>query len=422
MFFRRKKITFMILSFLLMSPFLALADEMSASEPDRGLLMSGMDKSGLSELLDKAGIKIYGYVEGGYMYDTTAPQPYAGPTFLGFDNLRNTPLLDKIALKTERGIDPAKKEFNLGFCLEGIWGYDARFIHSNGLGDTQTGRYQLDPLQMYVDVALPYIPVKIRAGKWIELAGFEQFDANIYGAFGDPMRALYSYSYQFLYAEPGTQTGVLGTYVLNPQLTIDAGFTEGWNQSTRNTDHYLDFLGRVTYIPSDKTTIIFVMTEGPEFPFSVGHNLPEPDKKDWWTALDLVVTQRVTDKLNIGLGVDFVNAPRLPGYSEGSKQWGGITGYASYAINQYVTLNSRAEWFNDSSDGYATGAAAGANYVEVTGGVAIKPFPKDKIFSSLLIRPEIRYDGSNNNVFNTGDIRTGEKGELTLSGDALFTF
>ena len=101
-----------------------------------------------------------------------------------------------------------------------------------GSADTQTGRNQWDLLQAYVDVTLPGVPVRIRAGKWIELAGFEHFSANIYGAFGDPARALYSYSYQFLYAEPGTQTGVLVTYVLNPQWTFDAGFTRGWNQST----------------------------------------------------------------------------------------------------------------------------------------------------------------------------------------------
>jgi hypothetical protein len=408
--------------FLLMSPLLALADEAGASGPDRAILMSVLDKAGLAGLLDKAGIKIYGYAEGGYMYDTTAPQPYAGPTFLGYNNLRNTPLLNKISLKAERTVDPARKEFDLGFCLQGIWGYDAKFIHSNGLGDTQTGRYQLDPLQAYVEMALPYIPAKVRAGKWIELAGFEQFDANIYGAFGDPMRALYSYSYQFLYAEPGTQTGVFVTYILNPRLTIDIGFTEGWNQSTINTDHYLDILGRITYTPSDKTTVIFVMTEGPEFPISVGHNLPPPDKKDWWTALDLVVTHKMTDRLSLGLGVDFVNAPHLPGYPGGSKQWGGIAGYASYSINEYATLNSRAEWFNDSSDGFATAAATGANYVGLTGGIAIKPFPKDKILSSLLIRPEIRYDGADKRIFATRNNHIGEKGELTLSGDALVTF
>jgi len=77
--------------------------------------------------------------------------------------------------------------------------------------DTQTGHNQWDLIQAYIDVALPYIPVRLRAGKWIELAGFEQFSANIYGAFGDPMRAFYTYSYQFLYAEPGTQTGAFAT-------------------------------------------------------------------------------------------------------------------------------------------------------------------------------------------------------------------
>ena len=57
-------------------------------------------------------------------------------------------------------------------------------------------------------------------GKWIELAGFEQFSANIYGAFGDPARALYSYSYQFLYAEPGTQTGALAHLCAKPPVDV----------------------------------------------------------------------------------------------------------------------------------------------------------------------------------------------------------
>jgi hypothetical protein len=276
------------------------AEPQPVPAPQRGLLMEGLGQVGVAELLEKFGVKIYGYAQGGYMYDTTAPQPYAGPTLLGFNNLRNTPLVDKISLNAERTVDPTKCAFDLGFRLEGIWGYDARFIHSNGLGDTQTGRYQLDPLQMYFDVALPGLPAKIRAGKWIELAGFEHFSANIYGAFGDPMRALYSYSYQFLYAEPGTQTGVLGTYVLNPQWTFDLGFTRGWNQSTRDANApYLDILGRVTYVPTDKTSVIFVMTSGPEFPIGVGRNLPTGDVGHWWTALDLVVTHKVSDKLSL---------------------------------------------------------------------------------------------------------------------------
>ena len=380
-------------------------------------LESVLDKVGLAEPLKKAGINIYGYTEGGWFYDATSPRKGSGPTFIGYNNFKSYLTLYKVSLNIERTVDPTKKQFDVGFRMEGIYGADAAFIHSNGMWDTQTGHNQWDLLQAYVDMALPNIPVRLRFGKWIELAGFEQFSANIYGAFGDPARALYSYSYQFLYAEPGTQTGLLATYVFNPQWTIDLGTTLGWNQSLRDTNHSLDFLGRVTFTPNDKTSVIFVMTEGPEFPVGVGHNLPPGDSNHWWTALDLVVTQKVTDKLSLGLGLDYVETPNIPGLSDGAKQWGGAAGYASYAIDPHLTLNTRLEWYDDAADGFSNTAPVGANYYEVTAGVAIKPFPNDKNLSRLLFRPEIRYDHSDRSVFSTG-----KRDQLTFSMDALVTF
>ena len=396
------------------------ADETApaSNEQPLTLLMSALDKAGLVKPLSKAGINIYGYAEGGWFYDSTSPHKGSGPTFIGYNNFKSDVILDKVSLNVERTVDPTKKQFDLGGHIEGIFGADAAFIHSNGMWDTQTGHNQWDLLQAYVDAALPYIPVRIRFGKWIELAGFEQFSANIYGAFGDPSRALYSYSYQFLYAEPGTQTGVLATYVLNPQWTFDAGTTLGWNQSLRDANHALDFLGRVTFTPSDKTTIIFVMTEGPEFPVGVGHNLASGDSGNWWTALDLVITQKINDKLNLGLGFDYVEAPKIPGLTdEKAKEWGGVAGYASYAIDPHFTLNTRLEWYEDASDGFSTAAPVSANYYEATVGVAIKPFPKDKILSHLLFRPEIRYDHADRSVFSTG-----KRDQLTFSADGLVTF
>ena len=178
-----------------------------ATAPSLGLLMSALDKLGLASPLSKFGINIYGYIEGGFMHDFSAPHK-GGSTFIGYNSFKNSGVLDKADLNIERTVDPTKKQFDLGFRMEGIYGADAAFIHSNGMWAKETGHYQGDLLQAYVDIALPDMPAKIRVGKWIELAGFEQFSANIYGAFGDPSKALYSYSYQFLYAEPGTQTGV----------------------------------------------------------------------------------------------------------------------------------------------------------------------------------------------------------------------
>jgi len=320
-------------------------------------------------------------------------------------------------LNVERTVDPTKKEFDVGFHVEGIYGADAAFIHSNGMMDSQTGRNQWDLLQAYVDVTFSDVPLRLRMGKWIELAGFEHFSANIYGAFSDPARALYSYSYQFLYAEPGTQTGALATYVLNPQWTIDAGFTRGWNQSTEDSNGSLDFVGRVTFAPSANTSVVFVMTEGPEFPIGVGQNLPPGDNSDWWTALDLVITHKLSDKLSLGLGIDYVNAPHLPGLQGGGKQWGGVAQYISYQIDPRFTLNTRLEWYKDAANGFSTSSPVGANYYEATVGVAIKPFPENNVLSHLLFRPEIRYDLADQSVFAGGS-----KNQLTFSVDALFTF
>ena len=388
-----------------------------AAEPTLAPLMSALDKVGLAKPLSKLGINIYGYAEGGWFYDATCPQK-GGSTFIGYNNFKSQVTLNKVSLNVERTVDPTKKQFDVGFHAECMYGADAAFIHSNGLWDTQTGHDQWDLIQAYADIALPYIPMKVRIGKWIELAGFEQFSANIYGAFGDPMRAFYSYSYQFLYAEPGTQTGAFATYILNPQWTFDAGFTFGWNQSIRDANHAIDFLGRATFTPSDKTTVIFVITEGPEFPFNFGHNIPPGDHKDYWTALDLVITQKINDKLNLGLGVDYVETPKIPGLQDKAKQWGGVAGYGSYAIDPHLTLNTRLEWYKDAAQGFSTGAPVGANYCEVTAGAAIKPFPKDNILSHLIFRPEIRYDHADRSVFNANGLRD----ELTFSMDGLVTF
>ena len=133
--------------------------------------------------------------------------------------------------------------------------------------------------------------------------------------------------------------------------------------------------------------------------------------------MDLVITHKVTDKLSLGLGLDYVETPNIPGLPSGAKQWGGVAGYASYALDPHFTLNTRLEWYDDAANGFSNAASVGANYYEATAGIAIKPFPKDKNLSGLLFRPEIRYDHSDRSVFNGNG-----RDELTFSMDALFRF
>ena len=98
---------------------------------------------------------------------------------MGYNKFKNSFILDNISLNLERAVDPTKKQFDVGFHLEFIFGADAAFIHSNGMFDDQTGRDQWDLIQGWVDVTLPGLPMRVRVGKWIELAGFEHYSANI---------------------------------------------------------------------------------------------------------------------------------------------------------------------------------------------------------------------------------------------------
>lgn len=133
--------------------------------------------------------------------------------------------------------------------------------------------------------------------------------------------------------------------------------------------------------------------------------------------MDLVLTHKVTEKLRLGLGFDYVNAPHIPGVPGGAKQWGGVAGYISYAIGPHFTLNTRLEWYQDAANGFSTGAPVSANSYEASVGTAVKPFPKDPILSHVLFRPEVRYDHSDRPVFDGA-----RQNQWTFSGDALVTF
>ena len=60
-------------------------------------LMMALGMAGLDAPLNKAGINVYGYVEGGTMYDVTADRMKDGPTYMGFNLNKNTAILDKIS-------------------------------------------------------------------------------------------------------------------------------------------------------------------------------------------------------------------------------------------------------------------------------------------------------------------------------------
>ncbi len=374
--------------------------------PEPGLLMRLLDRAGVGKPLNDAGINIYGFIEGSYTYGASAPPNNKLPNRV-FDTVHEDPTLNQLDLSIERTVDTAKSvkdhSVDVGAHVQWIYGADAGLIHSNGLFDWYDNRYsprnQFDPVQAYIDVALPVgNGLKLRAGKFVTLLGKEVINPT--------QNYLFSHSYLFGYAIPFTHVGVLGTYSLSDELSVTAGFTRGWNQSLEDNNDAIDFLGSLAYAPNKKWSFSLSMTEGPE---AAG------DNGDYWTVVDLVASYQATDRLKLELNADYGDAPHALSSGD-SAQWYGIAGYASYQLNKAVTLNSRLEWYDD-VDGFTLGNGSN-NVYEATLGVSIKPFTDDAVGSNLVIRPEIRLDYSDKPFFDNAT----DHYQFTAAIDAFFTF
>ncbi|MDP9172342.1 MAG: porin [Planctomycetota bacterium] len=381
-----------------------MADDAAATPAP---LMNGLGKTPIGKPLNDAGLNVYGYVEGGYMYDFTVPRdvsppktaPSNGILFIG--PYKNSPKLDQVDLTIERLVDPTKGKFDVGGRIEGIFGTDATFVHSNGILDNSVkhgagGFSQLDLEQAYITVAIPTSNgqgLLLKAGKFVTLMGYESINPTA--------NPLFTHAYSFSYAIPFTQTGVLAQYIFNSNLNVIGGFTRGWNQSTLDNNGAIDFLGQVNYTINDKWSITGNLSVGPE---------ATKDNGDYWFVPEGILTYKMSDQLTL-------TADTVYGFANALAQWYGVAAYANYKLNNMFAFNGRGEYYHDGK-GFTTGfGGTDLNFYEVTAGVAITPLPDNEWFKTLTIRPEVRYDWAEHGVFDTGKFS-----QLTAAVDAYWQF
>ncbi|MEI8198260.1 MAG: outer membrane beta-barrel protein [Phycisphaerae bacterium] len=398
----------------------------------RGLLMSGADEIGVGKTLDQYGINIYGWVEAGYtanLRNNAAASSRPGP----FTTERgNHFTFNQLDLRIERQVD--LKKFDVGGMVEMVYGTDSNFIQSNGMQIQTNGAKGLDDadnpgetpilefVQAYVDIAIPVgNGLKLRAGKFVTLLSYETI--------APATNPFYSHSLLFN-TVAATQTGVLGTYAFNDQWAVTAGATRGWDQSTEDNNDAIDFLGQVSWTPNKKLTALLNLSSGPQnssvyfmtnnkvFADSVDNRL-QSDNAHWRTTIDPVVTYQLTEKLKLGAEVLYIydGGYNAMGGNGTPRSYGDVWGaalYAGYQINDMFTLNGRVEKLHD----YRGGTTM--NFYEATAGVTIVPMPKDKIGHNLMIRPELRYDTSEDKVYSAGN--NSYRDNWTVGCDVIFTF
>lgn len=383
---------------------------LQAAATTRPPLMSLLHQIGVGPALDEAKINIGGVIEGSYTHSFTSP-PGNLMTGRVFDIEHEDPTLNQVALFVERAVsapDAAKSgNFDIGGRIEWRYGGDSRFIHSVGLFDHQGfgdgPDNQWDLTQAFLDFAIPVgNGLVVRVGKQVTPIGLEVIDPS-----GNDF---FSHSFLFGYAIPFTHTGVFVTYALTDQLTINGAVTRGWDTSLEDNNGTVDFLGWVQYTVDPQTKFQVSLITGPDQP---GNN------DDWRTLIDVIVSTKVGDNLTLAVNADYaIEEDSVSSVAGSTAQWFGVAFYAGYEVSKQLSVNARAEYFNDDDGARLTGAVGGTSVWEATLGLEITPFPDSDLGKGLVIRPEIRMDYANKAFFDGG---TDHK-QFTAAIDAYYKF
>jgi len=394
-------------------------------------LMFWLGDGSVGKFLTSNNMTVTGFVEGGYFYDTSAPRmSQEEPTLIAFPGpFSNRGMLNQADLTISKTAQTGSS-WDWGFLFEQGYGVDDTFIHSSGLGDNRAGgphpRNQYDLVQANVSLFLPWgNGVTLTAGKFVALIGEE--------VIAPTGNAFYTHSYSFTYGDPATNTGVLASYTFpkawnGNDVKVTGGISRGWNQSLRDGNGAIDFLGQVAGNVNSSWSYIINAEVGPESndfththigPFGEGPG-EAGNNGNYWTTVEAILTDQVSDQLKVSGDLLYTDVPHIDGVRDGAPgQDYGIAAYGSYKISPMVTANVRGEYFRD-QNGFSTGAQA--NYYEVTVGAQIHPLPNDNIFQWLQLRPEVREDWSDRPVYNFSHSGGGDFNEFTVAMDAIMQF
>jgi hypothetical protein len=351
-------------------------------------LMQLLDKTPLGKTLDDYGLEIHGHVEAGYTWNFQNP-PTDQNAFRVFDFEHDELVLNQIDLTLERRVNRRANKWDVGGVMEWIYGGDAGFIHANGIFDWYDGprnpENQFDPTQFYVDVAMPFLGgSRLRLGKFVNLVGYESINPTT------DFIGFYSRSFVFGSGYPFTHFGALYTFDLNKNVTITAGVTRGDEQGFKDNNDAVSFLGSVNWQINKDMALYVANSTGPEQPDDNGNYRTTWDATFYWQP-----THRCRYLPNgyfLGEGAGAADGDSGYLYS--------VAALASYEMCREATFKLRGEYFRD-EDGLRI--PAGTNLYELTVGLDVVPFASDTWGRNLMIRPEFRFDFSDDDVFNGDD-------------------
>ena len=242
--------------------------------------------------------------------------------------------------------------------------------------------------------------LRLDFGKFITHLGSEVIEG--YDGYNDN----YSRSLLFNYAIAFTHTGVMGTYVLNPQVTATAMVVNGWDVAVDN---------------NKGKTVGLQLVLTPVSPLSVSlHYMGGPETPDTSAFMrhigDVAATYKVSDALTLGLNGDYALERGTSVVKPGDDaKWSGVAGYAKITTDPRFFIALRAETMKDEGGTrFGTGKNTTAKEITLT--------PTFKVSNNFIVRAEGRYDSINQDAVYVDQNGKTKRNQATLGFNAMFVY
>jgi hypothetical protein len=322
------------------------------------------------------GLTLSGYVESAF---NVSSRPN-GSAIAGrlYERTNNQFALNALKLTLDRPFDPTKMD--AGLHVDMVIGQNAPMLQSAGFNLGPNG----DVYQLYGTLNFPTSNghgVQVRVGRMATFMGVELIET--------PLNPNLSIGNAFIYVENFTQTGVSIEHRFNRVLDVQVRVFNGWDQ-VQDANDRLSYMARVGLTPDAATSISLEGYFGPE---QAGNN------RAMRSGAEVMVSRKV-GKVTASVQGDVGREERNDALADPTRDasWWAASSWVVVEATSQVGLALRADYVDDRNaarTGAAFGLTGGPQHRlgSATATLNVKSFP------SMLLRPELRFDHSNQPVF-----------------------
>jgi hypothetical protein len=380
-------------------------------------LMTALYNGPHGEAWQASKIEIYGWVDPGFNISSSNKPGFANAP-AAYYVVQNTIQLDQATLYIERPVDTVQTDhIDWGFRLTALYGEDYRFTTSKGvlsnqlLGKNSTDGF--DPVMAYFDVYFPQVAegMNVRIGRYVSLPDIEaQLAPNNY---------TFSHSLTYTY-DCYTQQGINATTKLNDHWMVQTGISAGcdaaiWTKDAKATgtvcvnyawrEYKDDIYACANSINSNK----YAYNNLGAYYLTWYHKINEKwhfDTESWYQYERNVPSIFGTVPVETGANGAWCAAGEQTCFAP---EWS-VLNYVERKLSKKDTLSIRNEYFDDIK-GQRTGYKD--RYTEHA--VSWNHW----IGSSLVFRPEIRFERAYNNpAYDNGT----KKNQFIVAGDMIWFY